>query len=377
MSRAVALGGRRLDPPVVLAPMAGVTNAPFRSLCRRFGPGLVYVNEMVMATGLVRGSTRSRSMVSFSPDEDFRSLQLYGSDPATIGEAVGRLCAADAVDHVDLNFGCPAAKVTRRGGGAAVPLKRNLLRAIVSAAVTAADPYGVPVTCKFRMGIDDHLLTFVETGLICEEVGASAITLHARTAEQHYAPSARWSAIAELKREVRTIPVFGNGDVWTAEDAIRMMAETGCDGVVIGRGCLGRPWLFRDLVAAFAGRLIPDAPTAGEMFAVMLDHADALCTHAGADRGIRDFRKHASWYLTGYPVGGEARRAFAQVASLEELIGLVSRVDPDLRLVPGGERIVRGHSNGPIRVALPPDYLKDRDDLTVPDDADVVALSGG
>jgi nifR3 family TIM-barrel protein len=357
--------------------MAGVTNQPFRSLCREFGPGLVYVNEMIMATGLVHGSRKTRTMLHFGPDESFRSLQLYGSDPEMMTRAVHLLGREEAVDHIDINFGCPAPKVTRRGGGAAVPLKRNLLRAIVSGAVEAGAQYGIPITCKFRMGIDDDLLTFVDTGLICEESGAAAIALHARTATQHYAPSARWEAIAELKQAVKSIPVLGNGDIWEAADALRMVEETGCDGVVIGRGCLGRPWLFRDLVDAFSGTSPRVTPPLGEVLDVMLRHADALCAHLGEDRGIRDFRKHTSWYLTGYPVGGEMRRRFSEVSSLEQLAQLAGMLDRSLVIVDGGERIARGHTNGPIKVVLPEGYLDHLDDMTVPDDAAVVALSGG
>ena len=373
----LALGEQQVWPPVVLAPMAGVTNQPFRSLCREFGPGLVYVNEMIMATGLVHGSRKTRTMLHFGPDESFRSLQLYGSDPEMMTRAVHLLGREGAVDHIDINFGCPAPKVTRRGGGAAVPLKKNLLRAIVSGAVEAGAHYGIPITCKFRMGINDDLLTFIDTGLICEEAGAAAIALHARTATQHYAPSARWEAIAELKRAVTSIPVLGNGDIWEAADALRMVEQTGCDGVVIGRGCLGRPWLFRDLVDVFSGVDPQPTPLLGDVLAVMLRHAEALCAHLEEDRGIRDFRKHTSWYLTGYPVGGEMRRRFAEVSSLAQLAELASMVDPSLAIVDGGERIARGHTNGPIKVVLPEGYLDHLDDMTVPDDAAVVALSGG
>lgn len=371
------LGRHEATTPVILAPMAGVTNQPFRSLCREFGPDLVYVNEMIMATGLVHGSRKTQTMLAFGPDEEFRSLQLYGSDPQMMGRAVDVLGRAEAVDHIDLNFGCPAAKVTRRGGGAAVPLKKNLLRAIVRAAVTTGAQFGIPITCKFRMGIDDDLLTFLDTGKICEEEGASAIALHARTARQHYAPSARWEAIAELKSVVKSIPVFGNGDIWEAGDALRMVRETGCDGVVIGRGCLGRPWLFRDLIDAFAGRPVAQTPLLGDVLDVMLRHAEALCAHLGSDRGIRDFRKHTGWYLTGYPVGGEMRRKFSMISSLEELAGLCTMLDRSASIVEGGERIARGHTNGPINVVLPEGYLDHLDDLEIPDDADVVALSGG
>ena len=375
------LGSHQVWPPVVLAPMAGVTNAPFRTMCRRFAPGLVYVNEMVMATALVHGNAKTRRMATFGADEPFRSLQIYGSDPVIIGEAVRRLAAEDRVDHIDLNFGCPAAKVTRRGGGAAVPVKPNLLRAILQAVVGGAAPYGIPVTAKFRMGIDDELLTFVRTGQIAEDEGVAAIALHARTAQQHYAGEANWNAIGELKAAVHGIPVLGNGDIWEAADALAMVAATGCDGVVIGRGCLGRPWLFGQLVAAFNGEPIPGSPPLGFVAAQMADHCRLMADLLGEDNAVRDFRKHTSWYLTGYPVGGEVRGRLSQINSLAELddllAALIDRLGADLTVVPGGERIRRGHTNGPIKVALPEGYLDDLDDATPPDDAHVMALSGG
>jgi nifR3 family TIM-barrel protein len=363
--------------PVVLAPMAGVTNAAFRAVCRSFAPDLVYVNEMVMATAVVHRNAKTERMMTFGPEERPRSLQLYGSDPEMLGRAVHRVCDEGLVDHVDLNFGCPAAKVTRKGGGAAVPAKPNLLRAIVRAAVGAAAPYGVPVTAKFRMGLWDDLRTDVRTGEICAEEGVAWIALHARTVEQHYAGEARWEAIAELKQAVPEVPVLGNGDIWEAADAVRMMTTTGCDGVVIGRGCLGRPWLFGDLVAALSGGPVPAAPSLGRVLEVMVHHARLLAELMGEDLAMRDFRKHTSWYLTGYPVGPETRRRCAQVSTLAELEDLLAPLDPTLTLVPGGERIKRGHANGPIRVALPVGYLDHLDDLAVPDDDAVMAVSGG
>jgi nifR3 family TIM-barrel protein len=368
--------------PVVLAPMAGVTNAPFRALCRRFGPGLVYVNEMVMATALAHRNHKTERMIAFDAGEWPRSLQLYGSDPDMMRTAVGRLCGEGLVDHVDLNFGCPAAKVTRRGGGAAVPARPALLQAVVRAAVGAAAPYGVPVTAKFRMGLDDRLLTHLRAGTICEGEGVAAIALHARTVQQHYAGDARWDAIGELKAHVTSIPVLGNGDVWEATDAVAMMRATGCDGVVVGRGCLGRPWLFGDLVDVLVGRAPVGPRPLGFVTEIMAEHARALVEHGGEESiALRSFRKHTAWYLTGYPVGGEARRRLSQMSSLVELDDLLAGLDPALTVVPGGERIRRGHTNGPIRVALPDGFLDDRTrleaDLTVPDDADVLALSGG
>lgn len=374
--------------PVVLAPMAGVTNAAFRRMCRKFAPGLVYVNEMVMATAVVHRNDKTMRMMTFGADEHPRSLQIYGSDPAALGAAVHRVCDEGLVDHVDLNFGCPAAKVTRRGGGAAVPARPALLRAIMRAAVGAAEPYGVPVTAKFRMGLTDDLRTDVRAGLICAEEGATWVALHARTVEQHYAGDARWEAIGELKAAMldagHHIPVLGNGDIWEAADAVEMMSRTGCDGVVIGRGCLGRPWLFGDLIAALSGRPVPPSRRLGAVAPVIAEHARALVEHyeghGGEDLAMRDFRKHTSWYLSGYPAGPEARRRFAMVSSLAELDDLLAGLDPTAELVPGGERIRRGHTNGPIRVALPEGFLDACDvesDLTIPDDDAAMAVSGG
>ena len=371
--------------PVVLAPMAGVTNAPFRAMCRAYGPDLVYVNEMVMATAVVFGNAKTRRMMAFGPEDRPRSLQIYGSDPAMLGRAVHGLCDAGGVDHIDINLGCPAAKVTRKGGGAAVAAKPNLLRALVGAAVAAARPYDVPVTAKFRTGLWDHAPNFVRTGEICAEAGVAWIALHARSVEQHYAGAARWDAIAALKQAVPSIPVLGNGDIWEASDAVAMLRETGCDGVVVGRGCLGRPWLFGALVDALSGRCIRPAPSLGEVVAAMGRHARLLVEHfrelvgpvAGEDLAMRDFRKHTSWYLTGYPVGPQVRRALAQVATLTELDDLLGSLDGTAELVAGGERIKRGHANGPVKVALPAGYLDRDDDVTVPDDGAVMALSGG
>ncbi len=369
--------------PVVLAPMAGVTNRAFRAMCRAHGPDLVYVNEMVMANAVVHRNEKTRTMMQFAADESPRSLQVYGSDPQVLGRAVHQLCDEGRVDHVDINFGCPAAKVTRKGGGAAVPAKPALLRAIVRAAVRAARPYDVPVTTKFRMGLWDDLRTDITTGRICAEEGAAWIALHARTVEQHYAGEARWDAIAELKQAVAGIPVLGNGDIWEASDAVAMMRRTDCDGVVVGRGCLGRPWLFGDLVTVLNGGEAPAPRRLGEVCDAMARHARLLVEHyrdfGGEPHAMRDFRKHTSWYLSGYPVGPAVRRSFAMVSSLAELDDRLAALDPALEIVPGGERIKRGHTNGPRKVSLPDGYLDHLDDpdVVVPDDAHVMALSGG
>jgi nifR3 family TIM-barrel protein len=380
------IGNIELASPIVLAPMAGVTNAPFRTLCREFASGLMYVNEMVMATALVHGSAKTERMVTFAPDESPRSLQLYGSDPVMLARAVTKLCENDIVDHIDMNFGCPVAKVTRKGGGAAVPAKPNLLRAIMKAAVKAAQPYGIPVTAKFRIGVDEDLITYLNTGRIAEEEGIASIALHARTAEQHYSGTARWDAIAALKASVSSIPVLGNGDIWTAADAVRMVNETGCDGVVIGRGCLGRPWLFEDLADAFNGREVKAPRTLGFVVDVMKRHLRTLVEHFGDDssgtsRGVRDFRKHVSWYLTGYPVGGEVRHRLATADSIEAfdaiLDEMLERNGADMTVVEGGESLRRGKTSGPIKVSLPEGFRGCLDDMTVPDDDSEMAISGG
>lgn len=380
---ALRIGPAEVWPPVVLAPMAGVTNAPFRRLCRQFGDGL-FVSEMIMAKALVEGNERTEKMVRFEADEPFRSVQLYGVNPHDVGEAARRLADEDRVDHIDLNFGCPAVKVTRKGGGAAVPVHRPLLRAIVAAAVAATTDAGIPVTVKFRMGIDDDHLTYLDTGRIAEDEGAAAVALHARSAEQHYSGSADWGAIARLKAHVTSIPVLGNGDIADGADALRMMVETGCDGVVVGRGCLGRPWLFRDLADAFAGRPAVPSPTLSEVIAVLRQHAELLVAWFGPVKGPREMRKHVGWYLKGFPIGSEARRELAMVSSLDELDGrlaaLLERVDGSIRLTPAEARIMRGHTNGPRKVVLPEGWLDAVDDATPPEELDVsagVVLSGG
>lgn len=370
----LAIGPLRVWPPVVLAPMAGITNYPFRALCRRFGAGL-YVSEMITAGPLARGDARSRKLSDFGPDESPRSLQLYGVDPATVAAAVRVLVGEGRVDHVDLNFGCPVRKVTRKGGGAAIPVKPNLLRAIVRAAVRAAGR--VPVTMKFRIGIDDALQTFLQAGTIGEEEGCAAVALHARTAAQLYSGTARWAAIAALKQAVRTIPVLGNGDIWEADDALKMVRETGCDGVVIGRGCLGRPWLFRELAAAFAGAPPPPPPALGEVWAVMQEHADRLCAWMSEEPAMAAFRKHARWYTLGFRSAEPIVPRLMQATRLAQLAALAGEVDRDEPFSAAAARIVRGKGGAAQKVALPAGYLDDLEDATPPGPDAEDADSGG
>lgn len=364
---------------MVLAPMAGVTNAPFRQLCRAHGGGL-YVSEMVTARALVEGNERTQRMVSFADDESLRSLQLYGVDPATIGEAVRMLVSEGRVDHIDLNFGCPVAKVTRRGGGAALPVHHRLLAGIVGSAVRAASRDRVPVTIKFRLGVDAQHLTYLETGRIAEAEGAAAVALHARTAEQQYAGAADWDAIGELKQAVTSIPVLGNGDILEAADALSMLAATGCDGVVVGRGCLGRPWLFADLAAAFGGQPVGGWPDLGGVAGSMLEHARMLVDWFGETAAMRDFRKHTSWYLTGFPVGPELRRSLSQVSSTSELRSLLEqatdRLGADHPFPRETVRVMRGHTHGPRRVVVPDGWFDHPDDPSPPKGAELL-VSGG
>jgi len=361
--------------------MAGITNAAYRRLCLEQmhaagGTGL-FVCEMITSRGLVEGDATTKSMLVFDELEDVRSVQLYGTDPAYVGKATEILCAEYGVAHVDLNFGCPVPKVTRKGGGAALPWKRNLLGEILTAAVSAGARYDVPVTMKTRIGIDADHRTYLDAGRIAEETGAAAIALHGRTAIQGYSGVADWGPIAELV-ELVSIPVLGNGDIWEAADAVRMVEETGAAGVVVGRGCLGRPWLFRDLAAAFAGDEVATLPNLGEVRTMMYRHAELLSRDMGEERGCKEFRKHVSWYLKGFSAGGELRHALALVGSLGELERLLEQLDPDEPFpatVLGAPRGRQGSARK--RVVLPEGWLDDTDGSGLELHEDVDEVSGG
>jgi len=375
------IGPIELASPVVLAPMAGVTNVAFRTLCRELEQARVgtvsglYVCEMVTARALVERHPVTMHMTSFSADELPRSLQLYTVDPATTYAAVKMVADEGLADHVDMNFGCPVPKVTRRGGGAALPFKRRLFGQIVGAAVRATEGTDIPVTVKFRIGIDDVHHTHLDAGRIAETEGAAAVALHARTAAQRYSGTADWEQIAQLKQHVQTIPVLGNGDIFEASDALAMMAVTGCDGVVIGRGCLGRPWLFAELSAAFTGSPPPTPPSLGEVVDIIRRHGELLAAHSGEDKGMRDIRKHIAWYLHGFPAGSELRRALALVKTRRELDILLGKLDASVPF-PTAATGPRGRQGSPARVALPEGWLADRDDCTVPAGADIMHSGG-
>jgi nifR3 family TIM-barrel protein len=350
-----------VDTPVVLAPMAGVTNRAFRRLCREHGAGL-YVSEMVTSRALVERTPESMRMIRHDDDERPRSVQLYGVDPATVGAAVRMLAEEGRADHIDLNFGCPVPKVTRKGGGAALPWKRDLFASIVRAAVAAAAPSGVPVTIKMRKGIDAEHLTYLEAGLVAQDAGVAAVSLHARTAADYYSGIADWDAIARLKEAVTDIPVLGNGDIWSAEDALAMVARTGCDGVVVGRGCQGRPWLFADLAAAFHGSGARIRPGLGDVAAVVRRHAELMVEElADEGRALRELRKHMAWYFKGYAVGGVLRAQLGLVESLNHLDDLLAQLDLAQPYPGVGAEGQRGRAGSPKRPVLPEGWLDSRE----------------
>ncbi len=358
----LALGSLVVDTPVVLAPMAGITNAAFRRLCREYGGGL-YVAEMVTSRALVERTPESLRIIAHDPDEAPRSVQLYGVDPATIGAAVRMIVDEDRADHIDMNFGCPVPKVTRRGGGAVLPWKRDLFRDIVRAAVREASRRDVPVTIKMRKGVDDDHLTYLDAGTMAEREGVAAVALHARTAADYYSGHADWEAIARLKDAVRSIPVLGNGDIWAAEDAIAMVERTGCDGVVVGRGCMGRPWLFADLEAAFDGRTERAQPGLRLVADTIFRHGELMVTHFGDDenKAMREIRKHMAWYLKGYPVGGDLRRSLALVETLAQLRSLLDSLDLDTPYPGDAAEGARGRQGTPKTPSCPEGWLDTRE----------------
>lgn len=373
----LTLGDLTLEVPVVLAPMAGVTNRAFRAVCRQYGAGL-YVSEMVTSRALLERNEKTLAMCAFGPDESPRSIQLYGVDPAVVGAAVRMVAHLDLADHIDLNMGCPVPKVTRRGGGAALPWKLDLFDVIVRAAVANAD--GRPVTVKMRMGIDDAHLTYRDAARIAADAGVAWIALHARTAVEMYSGQAHWEAIATLVDDIAPLPVLGNGDIWTADDAVAMMRQTGCAGVVVGRGCLGRPWLFGQLAHRLgSGPETPD-PTAAEVCEVLRRHAGLLVEAFGEHKGCQEIRKHIAWYFKGYAVRQHLRLALAHVSTLAELDDLLGMVGPDQLPAPQVLAAPRGRTTRLKRVALPQGWLDSRTSL--PADRDLVRgaeldVSGG
>jgi len=375
---ALTIGGIDLSSPVILAPMAGVTNMPFRVLCREIEEELtgtssgLYVCEMITARAMVARNKKTLHMTTFADVETPRSMQLYTVDPKFTYEAVRMIVEENIADHVDMNFGCPVPKVTRKGGGCAIPYKRRLYGNIVDAAVRAAEGSGIPITVKFRVGIDDEHHTHLDAGRIAADAGAAAVALHARTGAERYSGVAHWDEIGRLVEHMdgTGVPVIGNGDIFAADDAAKMMEQTGCHGVEVGRGCLGRPWLFAQLGAQLRGEEIPPEPTLGQVASIIYRHAELLAAHDGEDHACRDIRKHTGWYLRGFPVGGEFRKSLAQVSSLAEL---------KERLVPIADSAekaqhaddARGRQGSAGKIALPEGWLDDPEDDTVPEGAEI------
>ena len=365
-----------LSTPVVLAPMAGITNAAFRRLCREQGAGL-FVSEMVTARALIERREETFRLIKPGVGESPRSVQLYAVDPVVLGKAVDLLGSEDLADHIDLNFGCPVPKVTRRGGGAALPFKRRLFSAIVEAAVKTASKYGIPVTVKMRVGIDSDHHTFLESAKSAADLGVTWVALHARTAAQLYEGRSDWNKITELVEHLSNtdVPVLGNGDIWSGEDAVRMMSQTGCAGVVVGRGCLGRPWLFADLVSSINGENKRVNPNLFEVRNIMLRHGQLLVEYfENEDRAMRDIRKHMAWYLKGFSVPREIRSSLGMVDSLTQMEELLSGLEdqPYPQEVGDGPR---GRTSHGREVKLPDGWLNDPDELATISIDD--AISGG
>ena len=374
----LSIGPIPLSVPVVLAPMAGITNTAFRRLCREYGAGL-YVSEMITSRALVERTPESLRLITHHESETVRSIQLYSVDPTTAGEAAAFLAGEGLADHIDMNFGCPVPKVTKKGGGAALPWKLEHFRRVVEATVKAAGD--IPVTVKMRKGIDADHLTYLEAGKAAEGAGVAAVALHARTAADFYSGNADWDAIGKLKESISSIPVLGNGDIWSAEDALRMVEQSGCDGIVVGRGCLGRPWLFGDLSAAFEHRHLRIQPGLGEVADAFRRHAELLVEFFDDEaKACRDIRKHVAWYFKGYAVGGELRARLAAVESLQHMDDLLGELDRDAPYPGEVAEGQRGRAGTPKKPSLPDRWLDSRE-LTGASRAEVTAAelhhSGG
>ena len=306
--------GVEIDPPVALAPIAGVTDLPYRRLVKEQGCGLVYT-EMVSAKGLIHGNDKTEKLLTIDPDERPVALQLFGDEPEVLAEAAQIVAAKSEPEFIDLNVGCPAPKIVSSGYGSALMKRPKLLGQIVSAMDNAVE---IPITVKIRAGWDDEQRNAVEIAKIAEANGAQALAVHGRTREEFYQGQADWEIIKKV-REALTVPVFGNGDVFGPKDAERMLAETDCDGVLIGRGAKGNPWIFKRVAHYLAQNELLAEPDAQEKITTALNHLKKLVEYKGEYVGVREMRKHAAWYLKGLKNCTEIKDRINQAENLNEM----------------------------------------------------------
>ena len=312
------IGEIKLAAPLALAPMAGITDLPFRLICRRLGCGMT-VSEMVSAKGLLYKNVKTTEMLRIDDGERPTAIQLFGSVPEELAEAA-RMVEASGADMIDFNMGCPVPKIVNNGEGSALMKQPQLAHDILAAMVKAVK---IPVTVKFRAGWDDSNRNAVEIAKAVEAAGVSAVAVHGRTRQQFYEGKADWGIIAEVKQAVK-VPVFGNGDIFTVEDGLRMLAETGVDGLMIGRGADGNPWIFRELAAVLRGEERPAAPSLKERLAQAAEHLDMLIDYKGEHISVKEMRRHISAYLKGLPHAAEFRGRFHKVDTREQFMELLA-----------------------------------------------------
>ena len=313
----LTIGNVTLDNNVILAPMAGVTDLPYRVLCREQGCGLVCM-EMVSAKAVLYKNRNTKELLEVDPRERPVSLQLFGSDPEILSKIAGEL-EEGPYDIFDINMGCPVPKIVKNGEGSALMRNPKLVGEILSAMVRTLKK---PVTVKIRKGFDDSSVNAVEIAKIAEGCGVSAIAVHGRTREQYYSGKADWDIIRQVKEAV-SIPVIGNGDVFTPEDAKRMVEETGCDGIMVARGAKGNPWIFREIAEYLETGKKPPRPSADELKDMILRHGQMMLEFKGETAGMREMRKHVAWYTAGYPNSAALRNDINTVSTMDELTALI------------------------------------------------------